>query len=77
MKYSSVKPLQSAPDAGTRISYYAVSQEAKKLLDDLDIWPDATVEEARKTIEFRMRMMNVEQRRVLLERIGRLIRVPR
>lgn len=74
MRHRSVCPLNSAPDAGQRISYYAISAEAVALLDELGIWRDATVQEAYKIIELRMKMLNVEQRQKLLARIGKLIR---
>lgn len=74
VKYASVRPLNSAPDAGIRISYYAVSNEAQKLMRELGLEPWMTLPEARATIERQMKNMNVSQRTKILEKMGRLIR---
>lgn len=74
MKYRSMRPLNSAPDAGVRVRYHRLSDDARKLLDELRVPHDATVQELRYALELKLQLLNVDQRKRLLERIGKIFR---
>ena len=77
MKFRSVVPLNSAPDAGRRINFYGLSRDAERLLDMLGILHHATIAEAMAIVENKMKLMNVAQRQETLKRMGALLRVSR
>ena len=75
-KYRSVVPLASAPDVerpSIRLRYERLDNTTRRLIDDLGIWPDASIAEARRCIEARLQTLNVQQRSQLLQRIRKLI----
>ena len=75
-KYRSVVPLASAPDVerpSIRLRYERLDNTTRRLIDDLGIWPDASIAEARRCIETRLQTLNVQQRSQLLQRIRKLI----
>lgn len=74
MKYRSITPLNSAADAGVRVQYHAISAEARRLLDQMGVPPDATLFEAKSIIESRLRFMGLEQRRQTLVLMGQVLR---
>lgn len=71
-RHFSVTPLNSARDVGVRIVRYRLSNEALALLNELRIPHDCTINEALYMLEDRMRLMNPDQRRRLLQRMAKL-----
>lgn len=72
MKYRSVVPLNSAPDAGVRINRFQMSPEAAALLDELKIPDGLSIAELAAEFEHKMRLMNPEQCRRLLQLMAEL-----